>query len=139
MKAYKLTLKNKIEEIQKITMALEQLEAEWELPDKVIMNMNLALEEVVSNVIFYAFEADTEHKIDIHFELKDKKLLVHIIDDGVAFNPIKTPPPNDLAKKAEERNIGGLGIYFVKNFMDDLAYKREQHKNILTLIKQIAG
>lgn len=139
MESHKLTLRNKIEDLQKITIALERLEEAWNLPAKVVMNMNLALEEVVSNVIFYAFEADTAHEIDIHFELKDEKIFVHIMDDGVAFNPIKTPPPNDLAKKAEERNIGGLGIYFVKNFMDDLDYKRDQHKNILTLVKKIAG
>lgn len=138
MKAHKLILQNKVEELQRITIALEQLESEWDLPAKVIMNMNLALEEVVSNVIFYAFDEGTEHKIDIDFELKNEKLFVHISDDGVAFNPIQTPPPADLAKKAEERNIGGLGIYFVKNFMDDLAYKREHHKNILTLVKKVA-
>jgi anti-sigma regulatory factor (Ser/Thr protein kinase) len=137
MKTQKLTIKNKVEELQKISLVLEQLESEWELPPKVVMNMNLALEEVVSNVIFYAFDEGTSHEIDIDFELKDNRFFVHIADDGTAFNPIQTPPPADLAKKAEERKIGGLGIYFVKNFMDDLAYKREDGKNILTLIKNI--
>lgn len=138
MKAHKLNLKNKIEEIQKIVATLDQLGADWKLPSKVVMNMNLALEEVVSNVIFYAFDEGTEHEIKILFQLREQKLYVYITDDGVAFNPLQTPPPADLAKKAEERNVGGLGIYFVKNFMDDMAYERDQHKNILTLVKNIS-
>lgn len=137
MKTEKLVIKNRVEELQKITGLLEVLESGWNLPAKVVMNMNLALEEVVSNVIFYAFDENTDHNIHLNFEFENEKLTVHITDDGVAFNPLQMPPPPDLEKKAEERNVGGLGIYFVKNFMDDLAYKREKDKNILTLIKEI--
>lgn len=137
MKKEKLIIKNRVEELQLIAELIEALESRWELPAKVVMNMNLALEEVVSNVIFYAFDENTTHVIQLDFELKDQKLSVHITDDGMAFNPLQMPPPPDLEKKAEERNVGGLGIHFVKNFMDELAYKREDDKNILTLIKHI--
>jgi len=137
MKKEKLIIKNRVEELQKITELLEELESGWNLPAKVVMNMNLALEEVVSNVIFYAFDDNATHDIQLDFELKDQKLNVHITDDGVSFNPLQMPPPPDLEKKAEERNVGGLGIHFVKNFMDDLAYKRENDRNILTLIKEM--
>ena len=137
MKKEKLIIKNRVQELQQIAELLEVLESRWELPPKVVMNMNLALEEVVSNVIFYAFKENTTHDIQLDFELKDQKLRVHITDDGIPFNPLQMPPPPDLEKKAEERNVGGLGIHFVKNFMDDLAYKRENDKNILTLIKNI--
>jgi anti-sigma regulatory factor (Ser/Thr protein kinase) len=138
METCKLTIKNEIKELRRISRLLEELEAKWELPVKVVMNINLALEEVVSNVIFYAFQEGTDHNIELEFRRTHNQLMVHITDDGIAFNPLQTPPPDDLAKKAEERNVGGLGIYFVKNFMDDLAYKREGNKNVLTLIKQIS-
>lgn len=137
MEKERLVINNRVEELQKITDLLDDLETKWELPKKAVLNINLAMEEVVSNVIFYAFGENTLHEIHLEFELKDQKLMVHITDDGVAFNPLQTPPPDDLAKKAEERNVGGLGIHFVKNFMDDLAYKRENAKNILTLVKNI--
>lgn len=138
METFKLTLKNEIKELQRVSHLLDELESKWELPVKVVMNMNLALEEVVSNVIFYAFTEDTKHEIEIEFKLSDDRLSVYITDDGRAFNPLQTPPPDDLDKKAEERKIGGLGIYFVKNFMDELDYKREGDRNILILIKYIS-
>lgn len=137
MKAEKLIIDNHVGELQKVNDLLERLTGEWQLPAQVEMNMNLALEEIISNVIFYAFDDDNRHDITLTFTRDETSLHVQVEDEGRPFDPLKSPPPDDLDKAAEDRHVGGLGIYFVKNFMDDLSYERKGNRNILTLTKNL--
>ncbi len=98
--------------------------------------LNLVLEELVTNTISYGYTDDKEHFIEIDFNLKEKdnELEIKIMDDAVPFNPLDRPAP-DVNKPAEERSIGGLGIHLVKNLTDNISYRREDNYNILTLSK----
>ena len=109
---------------------------EWKEISKHTSSLNLALEEAISNVINYAYNDEKEHLIQLVFSLNSKELAIQIIDDGVEFNPIlKEDSKSDLP--LEERNIGGLGILFIKKVMDQLHYERKGNKNIFTIIKNI--
>ena len=133
MKKEHISLKNHVEELNKLNAFIEDLLSEWRLPGPLGMNLNLALEEVFSNIVFYAFDDQEEHAISFTFENDSENLRVTIIDDGKPFDPLQSPPPDDLDKIPEERHIGGLGIYFVRSVMDDLNYQRKDGKNILQL------
>lgn len=101
-----------------------------------VMSMQLALEEVVVNVMQYAYAPDTVGAIEVHAELKGEELLFVVEDEGRPFNPTKVPDI-DTGLSAEERSIGGLGIFIVRQTMDDVRYSRRNNHNILTLTKII--
>ncbi len=100
------------------------------------MNINLALEEAVSNVIFYAFDDEKEHDIKIVISLENKNLSIEIIDDGKPFDPTARKQP-DVSLPAEDRPIGGLGIFLIRKMMDNVTYNRHNNLNTLTLLKNI--
>jgi len=136
METVSITLKNKINEIVLLDSFLEKLSEKWEAVAKHTFNINLALEEAVTNVINYAYEDNNEHLIKLDFSLENRELKITITDDGIEFNPLLKEDPN-TELSLEERKIGGLGIFFVKKIMDNIDYERINNKNILTLIKKV--
>jgi serine/threonine-protein kinase RsbW len=131
-----ITLENKISEIERLADAVMKFGRKNSFSDKVIFDINLALEEVVNNVISYAYKDKNEHQINIYMELEGQVLLLKVEDDGAPFNPFDVPEP-DIDKPLEEREPGGLGLFFVRNLTDELEYKREKDKNILIMKKKI--
>ena len=102
------------------------------------MSLNLALEEAVSNVIMYAYPKGSDGLVDIEAIIRKKELEFIISDNGTPFDPTAAPEA-DITLDAEERPIGGLGIFLVKNIMDVVEYTRsDDGKNILSMIKKIA-
>ena len=103
----------------------------------IINKVSIALEEVLINIVSYAYE-DTGN-IDIIYELTTdpkKELNVTIIDEGKEFDPLKKEDP-DIADLYKERKIGGLGIFMTKQIMDEVSYLRKDNKNILHLRKNL--
>lgn len=137
MNKMQLIILNDISELRKLHIACENIADEWHLPAKISMNINLALEEIVSNIIFYGYEDDLEHEIKIDFRKENKEIIISITDDGKAFDMLSVDEFADTGKSAEDRKIGGLGIHFVKTLMDRVECRREGNKNILTLYKNI--
>ena len=116
---------------QMIDFVLKGLDA-YKINDQKI---RLACEEALVNVINYAYGEDTgELEIIKEVPSKENKICIEIIDEGIAFNPLKKEEP-DINKSMEERSIGGLGIFMIKEIMDKVEYKREEGKNILKLEK----
>jgi len=134
-KSRQFVFQNELKELNKLSEKLEMLGEEWDLSPGVIMNLNLALEELVTNTIFYGIKDDNPHVITVSFKLDEKELSVEIRDDGIPFNPLDIDEP-DVDLPAEERKIGGLGIYLVKKVMDSFEYCREGHYNVITLKKK---
>jgi anti-sigma regulatory factor (Ser/Thr protein kinase) len=132
-----LDIANDVSELEKVVSAVETLAEEWEIPPKVAMHLNLVLEEVVTNVMFYAYT--DEHHHDIHIEFSrgdDNTLSVVVSDDGRGYNPLERPDDPGLDKPLEERKIGGLGIHFMKTFMDRVEYVRRDDRNVMTFTKK---
>ena len=129
-----IIISNHVDELSVLAAKIEELSEKWELPIPLTMNINLVLEEAVSNVIFYAFPDKQEHDISISLELKNDELTIVIEDGGIPFDPTSMKEP-DISLPADERPIGGLGIFLISKIMDHVYYQRINEKNILTLKK----
>ena len=102
---------------------------------KKLSHIKLAAEEVIVNIISYAYP-EGEGDIEINCSRRDDGALkIEIIDEGAPFDPLSLPEP-DVNASLEERKICGLGIYLVRRVMDEMNYRREEGKNVLTLVKK---
>lgn len=126
-------------EIQDITAVTEFAEAELEkmgCPMKAQLQINVAIDEIFSNIVKYGYP-EKPGPVTVKFIHSDdpEGVTIRFEDDGVAYNPLTKEDP-DITLSAEERNIGGLGIFVVKKTMDDMKYEYENERNILTLFKR---
>lgn len=132
-----LILDNRVSELKKLNAFVEQTCGEAGIDRELTMNINLALEEAVSNVIFYAFPKDgTRHRITVRFNIRGNEMTYTVSDSGMPFNPLARADA-DTTLCAEDRRIGGLGIFLVKQIMDRVEYERKGAENILKLTKSI--
>jgi anti-sigma regulatory factor (Ser/Thr protein kinase) len=99
------------------------------------MNLKLAVEEAVVNIISYAYPGKEEESISVSLEHGINHLAVVITDTGIAFDPTGKKEP-DLSLPLEERPIGGLGTFLLRQLMTNVSYTRLGNKNILTMIKE---
>ncbi len=129
-----LVIQNDLREIETLTRFVEQFAEQHKLPPKLSFQINLALEELVTNIISYGYSDAGPHKIRLVLHMADGRLTAEVEDDGCAFNPLEAPPP-DLDVPLEDRPVGGLGIHLVKNMFDSMDYRRENDKNWLILTK----
>jgi len=129
-------IENQIEELSSLAEKIDDLAEEWEFSPGLAMNLNLVIEEAVSNIIFYAFKDKQKHDIEITVSLENKRLNIKITDDGIPFNPLTQEQP-DINLPTEERPVGGLGIFLISQIMDEMKYDRNKNENILTLTKSI--
>ena len=129
-------VKNQLAEIHRLSALVEEFGRAYQWPDDVIFQINLVLDELVTNVISYGYHDSAEHLIDLRLKLSGDELTLVMEDDGKAFNPLeKASPQFDVP--LEERGIGGLGIFLVRKLMDRVDYRREAGKNILVMMKRI--
>lgn len=132
-----LTLQNQVQELNKLTAFIEELTQSEGWDPALGMSLNLALEEAVSNVIFYAYpKGESHHSIEVAYSCDHNELCFEIRDYGVPFDPTAKKDA-DVSLGARERSIGGLGIYLVKQIMDTVRYQRAGERNILTLKKKL--
>lgn len=131
-----IIIKNEIAELERVAVFVEEVSQLLSLDSETTMNLNLALEEVVSNVILYAYPQKMGENIIIKASSDDNILVFTITDKGDEFDPTKVEDA-DITLAAENREIGGLGIFIVKNIMNEVTYQRLDGKNILTLKKNI--
>lgn len=131
-----ITIINQIAQLEILAHTLEKISFEWNISMDIILNINLVLEELVTNIIFYGYDDNNEHVINIDLSYGNKTLKMKIEDDGREFNPLLAVEP-EAVRTIENSRIGGLGIHFVRKIMDKISYKRSNNKNSLTLIKNI--
>ncbi|WP_044912841.1 ATP-binding protein [Butyrivibrio sp. WCE2006] len=112
----------------------ELVVAECKMKDQ--MKIDMAVEELYVNIAHYAYR-DKVGKAEITFDVDDKnRAVITLIDSGIHYDPLAKEDP-DVTLSAEERKIGGLGIYMVKNSMDDVLYEYVDGKNKTTIIKNL--
>ena len=132
-----LTLAATLESITKVTAWIdEQLEA-LDCPIKPQMQIDVAIDELFGNIVRYAYGESTGNAtVQFAFDETTRNVSISFIDSGIPFNPLEQAEP-DVTLSAEERKIGGLGIFLVRKTMDHVEYRHEDGKNILTIQKQI--
>jgi len=131
---YCFELKSKLSELTTLCRYLEDCGNVMELPQKCLLELNLGLDELFSNIISYGFEDESEHQIKFSLAKNRETLVVKVEDDGIPFNPLDVAGP-EVSRDLESINIGGLGIHLVKEMMDDIDYQRVEGKNKLILKK----
>ena len=129
-------LHNDLSELDTLEERLDEFCQKLGVTTKCFCEINLALEELFTNIISYGFSDNAEHRIKFTISHDDKTVTMRIEDDGESFNPIEETSP-DIKCPLEERKIGGLGIHLIKNVMDDVTYQRQKDKNLLILKKKI--
>lgn len=123
------------EELHNVLDLIEGQLEEHECNMKTTMMITVIVEEVFVNIAHYAYEGkEGEAIISVDFEGDD--VIITFKDTGIPFDPLAKEDP-DIKAPVEERQIGGLGIYMVKQTMDDVQYERKDDTNILTLRKRI--
>jgi anti-anti-sigma factor len=130
--AFEISVRNQLSELEVVVRGLEKFGREAALPATLVSSLTLAVDEVLTNVISYAFPKTEQHQIEFRAVRDGDDVIVEIEDDGAAFDPLTVPPPK-LDTPLEDRNIGGLGLHLVRKLVDSVAYSRNGDRNQLTL------
>lgn len=125
-----LTLANRIDAMERGMDEAEAFLETHEASPKLAFAVRLAMEELISNIIKYAYDDEADHTIEVRLELTNPATLT-LIDDGRAFDPLADAPAPVLDGPVEDRPIGGLGLHMLRSMGHQLAYRRQDEKNIL--------
>ena len=105
--------------------------------DKDIASLEMVADEIVGNIMSYAYEENDDKWLTLEICLKDEMATMTFIDGGRPFDPLNDAPIPDISLSSDERELGGLGIYIVRSVMDDVNYLRDGAINILMTRKKI--
>lgn len=100
-----------------------------------VYRVNLALEEMITNIIKYGYDDYENHEIDVSLEILADEVVAVIEDDGHEFDPL-SQEKNGEAKELEDQEPGGLGIHLIKQLVGKMSYRREETRNILEIRAQ---
>ena len=138
-KVFYQTMPNRLTAIPELQTAFEQYVAQWVGAKPLIPTLNMALDDLLNNVVQYAFLDDpTEHHIEVEGEVREECVVLTVMDDGIPFNPLSVAPP-DLSVLLHEREIGGLGIHLIRSMFDEVIYHRKVGRNVLTIKKKLVS
>lgn len=136
MSTKNLTLPNDVQEVPQLAAFVDEVCEAAGMDMATTMQMNLAIEEAVVNVMNYAYPSGTKGEVRIEAKSNDSYVEFVISDDGTPFNPTEVKEA-DTTLSAEERSIGGLGILLVRHYMDKVKYKYVDGQNVLLLRKNL--
>ncbi len=131
-----LTVPNHVSENARVKEHFDTFAEHYNIPKQVSLKMHVVFDELLTNIISYAYPDDKEHDIGIKVELSADRLKVSMVDDGIPFNPLGVETP-DTDLPLEEREIGGLGIHLVRKMMDKVSYRRRIDKNVITVYEYL--
>ncbi len=127
-----ISLRNHLPELQRVSGELQSFLRKNNVPEDPAYAACLALEEMASNIIKYAFRDSGEHEISVEASMEEGRLSISIEDDGIEFNPL-TAPEKNTDVPPHDRSVGGLGIHLVKNMADGMSYCRRNGRNRLQI------
>ena len=132
-----LTLTAAVDKLPEVTAFIdEQLEA-VECSMKAQAQIDMVIDELFSNIAYYAYAPNTgDATVRFDFDEPTRTAVITFIDSGVPYNPLEKEDP-DIKLSAQEREVGGLGIFLVKKTMDEIRYERRDGFNILSIYKKI--
>ena len=129
-------LQGNLLEIRRLARLIEEFGAHNKVPGATIAQINLALDELITNTISYGFDdAASNHRMTASLRLEAGMLTAELVDNGKPFDPFKCAAPN-LSQPIGNRAIGGLGVFLVRKLMDEVDYRRVNGENRVTLIKR---
>lgn len=123
--------------LEKADKTLDEFALAVHLPEETLFQVRLVLEEVLMNVISYGAGGGAIPDVQLNMAQVENTLSMEIADNGIAFDPLQLPPP-DLDAAIDDRPIGGLGIFLVRELMDSVTYRRDGDWNRLMVTKALA-
>ena len=128
--------KARLDRLDEVLVFVDGILEELECPPKIQMQLDVAVEELYVNIARYAYAPGTG-PTTLRVESKEGPVVaITFISSGIPFDPLAKPDP-DITLSAEQRQIGGLGIYMVKKSMDDVQYQYQDGQNVLTIVKNL--
>lgn len=134
MTSISFELDNRLAALDVLCEKLEVFCRQAGLSKKQKFEINLALDELFTNIISHGFKDGRDHRIRISARHEPERVTIVIQDDGVPFNPLEAPAP-ELKCPFDDRKVGGLGIHLIRSYMDEMDYERRGGQNVLTLRK----
>jgi anti-sigma regulatory factor (Ser/Thr protein kinase) len=129
-------LRNDLHEVKRLHETVAAFMAEHRLDQEMLFAFDLALEEVVVNVIHYAYEDASAHTIQVRLRCEPDAIVAEVEDDGRPYDPLQRSRPADLDRPLHERRVGGLGVHCVRELMDGLDYQRDGGRNRFVMKKR---
>jgi anti-sigma regulatory factor (Ser/Thr protein kinase) len=133
---YSFELDNKLSDLKALNQHLIDFGRDIGLPELIISEINVCLDELFTNIVFYGFKDDRVHKIKFTIKVDGTMLIATMEDDGVPFNPLKKQAA-ELPTDVDSAQIGGLGIHITRELMDTINYERKRGINRVTVKKSI--
>ena len=130
---YRLVLRDDISEIDRLSEFMDGVVADLSLEMTDAYNLHLALEEACSNIIRYAYPGDTGGQFVLDVQADSRQVVFTLTDKGIPFNPLENAPEVDTTLSAEQREIGGLGIFLIRSVMHSVDYQRRDDSNVFTM------
>ena len=137
MKALKINLTNNISDLNILVTKLEQFFQENNAPS-ISMPMTLILEELYTNTITHGASDGRDIFIEVHLGIDKNELVMTYKDNGIPFNVLELPDP-DLTASIENREVGGLGVHYVKTLTDSVEYEYLEKQNVLKMKKKLSN
>ena len=131
----RLTIETRLEELDRLSAAIEDFGRDDDWPPDLTFQVNLALEELWLNVVNHGHDGGF-HEVEIELTSEASAVTIEITDDGKPFNPLNEALAPDVTASLEDRSVGGLGLHLVRTLMDELRYRREGGRNHLILVKR---
>ena len=136
MQHLEITVHNKLSELASANQTLTEFGRQHGVPEDVLHDLNLAVGEILTNIISYGYPGGGDHEITVRLGIESSEMRVAVEDDGEPFNPLEAAEA-DTSKPLEERAIGGLGVHLVRKLTDGLEYQRHEGRNLLVMKKRL--
>jgi anti-sigma regulatory factor (Ser/Thr protein kinase) len=135
--AVDLMIHNDLSEIAIVRDALDRLGSELAVPVRALMQLQVALDEIVSNVVKYSWPDGSKHEFLVRITVNATGVCLDIFDDGQPFDPRRAPEPS-APPEGQRPRPGGVGIHMIKKLVDDVTYERIDGRNHTSLTKNCA-
>ena len=130
------SLAGSLSELDRLSDNLKMVGDQWNLNEKTVLQMNLALDELFTNVVSYGIDDQIEQQISFSLDNCGDEIKITVTDGGKPFDPTRAPDPA-LDLPLDKQPVGGLGIFLMRQYTDKIEYRRENEKNIVTLTKKL--
>jgi serine/threonine-protein kinase RsbW len=127
-----LSMRNNLVDLSRLIEEANRFLEPFCLPARAVYLVNLALEEILTNIVKYAFDDDNEHEISVSLGMSNAEVWIECSDGGREFDPLAAPDP-ECGECITDCEVGGLGIHLVRKMVDSIEYHRDQCRNVLTM------
>lgn len=130
-------LGNRLEELQRLDTALSEFTKLENLAPDIVMQLQVAIEEIFTNIVSYGYEDSDKHEVEIRIKRSNESVSIDMFDDAIPFNPLARKEDVDMDQPIEEIQIGGHGINIVRAFMNELDYEYIDGRNHLSMVRHL--